>query len=80
MPHKSRTEFLSPGAENAASAIVELGGAFEHHPAPQVLLEAACGLTRDVLQWMKSFATVPAIAQGSFLQPPAGSHFGREMQ
>jgi hypothetical protein len=79
MSHESKTESPAEGAESVvASVIIEIGGGFECYPEHQALLDGSREVARYIARRVKVFFALPAGAEGGFLQPPTGSHFGRD--
>ena len=50
----------------------------EYYPSPKVVVAALMELMTSIRRLVAAFAVVPPGPQGGFLQPPQGSHFGRE--
>jgi len=50
----------------------------EYYPSPKVVVAALMELMQNVRRLVAAFAVIPPGPQGGFLQPPQGSHFGRE--
>ena len=78
MSQHTRTDSLSRTGAFAA-AIIGIGGGYELHAVPQAVLAGAAELCRNVVSWARALANVPSAEQGSFLQPPQGSHFSPEV-
>ena len=78
MSNNTRTDSLSRTSTFAA-AVIGIGGSYEFHATPQAVLAGAVELCRNVVSWARALANVPSAEQGSFLQPPQGSHFSPEV-
>ena len=78
MSQHTRIDSLSRTGTFAA-VVIGIGGAYDFHAMPQAVLAGAVELCRNVVSWARALANVPSAEQGSFLQPPQGSHFSPEV-
>jgi hypothetical protein len=76
MPQETRNP--SSTAERAVDVVVALGGGYDYYPTPQAMYAAVVELMRSIRRRATRLALLPPGVQGGFLQPPQGSHFGRE--
>ncbi len=72
------TPSASVTAATAIDVVVGFGGGYDYYPTPRVLFSAAVELMRNLHRRATELAILPSGAEGGFLQPPRGSHFGRE--
>ena len=77
MPHETRTAASTgepePGATALVSLITRLSGDYEFHADPQVLVTATIEIFQTLCKRLTQLLTIPAGAQGGFLQPPSSS-------
>jgi hypothetical protein len=78
MPQETRMESPTSTAATAADVVVALGGGYDYYPTPQAVFSAIVELTGSIRRRAATLAILPPGAEGGFLQPPQGSHFGRE--
>jgi hypothetical protein len=50
----------------------------EYYPSPKVVVAGLMELLQNIRRVVAAFSVVPPGPQGGFLQPPQGSHFGRD--
>jgi hypothetical protein len=78
MPQETRMESPTSTAATAADVVVALGGGYDYYPTPQAVFPALVELMGSIRRRAATLAILPPGAEGGFLQPPRGSHFGRE--
>jgi len=75
MPNEARTAPSTGAPESAATGLVSLvarlSGDYEFHANPQLLVTATIEIFLTLRKRLTQLLTIPAGAQGGFLQPPS---------